>query len=129
MASKSIPKGSAALHRTRDADQHLSEVSIDAPLTGLVRVGQRGARDVTGSPDGKVCREQNEGQFQYREGSREKLTAQSPSIETDRDMPEDQFALVHGLLSSPAKPGFRVPSAEKSVKSKTRLMPLNSHDI
>jgi len=36
----------AGVHRTRDVDEHLSEVGIDPPVVGLVGIGQRGPRDL-----------------------------------------------------------------------------------
>src|SRR5450631_3619814 len=34
------------IHRTRDADQHLSKIGVDAPTARLVRVSQRRTGDV-----------------------------------------------------------------------------------
>ncbi len=34
------------VHRSRDVDQHLSEVGVDAPIVRLVGVGQRRSRDL-----------------------------------------------------------------------------------
>ena len=145
------------IQRPRDADQHLREVGVDAPVMRVVGIGQRGARHAAVKPHVVELAAQraqtsfyvpkaipisqlSKGHRQIlvptRESSRSRIAAvprhaaAKLTIRQEvQQLGENSSALVHALLSPPAETSFWALSLFKSRQAKSPYNSRHQRDL
>jgi hypothetical protein len=80
--SRSKPRDSLSIHRASGMDEHLGEVSIDAPVVRFIRVGQSRARHLAAKAH-VIQLAPSVSMLRCRAGSHDRSVGQMPNKEID----------------------------------------------
>lgn len=108
------------VERPRDTDQGMREVGVDAPVVGVIGVGQRGARHAAVEAHGRACHPKNASRLLCRADHPGKSVERRPSIDTGPNTRSP--AASHHRRSAPHTGETHDPAGSPAIE-KTRFGP------